>query len=79
VQVVTVAADITRPEGRAQVLKAAGDIDIPVTNAGGPPAGDFRDWSRQDWIAAVDANMLTSIDLIKATVDGMIQRRISRF
>ncbi len=78
VVVTAVAADITRPEGRAQALAAAGAIDILVTNAGGPPSGDFRDWDRDQWIAALDANMLTPIELIKATVDGMIERRFGR-
>lgn len=76
--VTAVAADITKPEGRAQALAAAGAVDILITNAGGPPSGDFRDWSRDQWIAALDANMLTPIELIKATVDGMIARRFGR-
>jgi 3-oxoacyl-[acyl-carrier protein] reductase len=54
------------------------DFDIVVTNAGGPPPGDFRDWNRDAWIKAVDANMLTPIELIKATVDGMAARGFGR-
>lgn len=54
------------------------DFDIVVTNAGGPPVGDFRDWDREAWIKAVDANMLTPIELIKATVDGMAARGFGR-
>ena len=81
-QVIAVAADITTPEGRAAVLAAAGgpgrDFDIVVTNAGGPPTGDFRDWNRDAWIKAVDANMLTPIELIQATVDGMAARGFGR-
>ncbi|MBI4989590.1 MAG: SDR family oxidoreductase [Rhodocyclales bacterium] len=73
-----VAADITTPEGRAAALAACPQPDILVNNAGGPPPGDFRNWSREDWIAALDANMLTPIELIKATVDGMIARRFGR-
>lgn len=76
--VTTVAADVTTPEGRAQVLQACPSPDILVTNAGGPPPGDFRQWSREDWIAAVDANMLTPIALIRDTLDGMIGRRFGR-
>jgi 3-oxoacyl-[acyl-carrier protein] reductase len=76
VKVLAVAADITTEEGRAAVLAAAGgpgvDFDIVVTNAGGPPPGDFRDWDRAAWIKAVDANMLTPIELIKATVDDIL-------
>jgi 3-oxoacyl-[acyl-carrier protein] reductase len=49
-----------------------------VNNAGGPPAGDFRDWDREAWIKALDANMLTPIELIKATVDGMIASSADR-
>jgi len=76
--VTAVACDITTPEGRAQALAACPQPDILVTNAGGPPPGDFRNWTREDWIAALDANMLTPIELIKATVDGMIARRFGR-
>lgn len=78
VVVATVAADITTAEGRAAALAACPAPDILVNNAGGPPPGDFRNWTRDDWIAAVDANMLTPIELIKATVDGMIERNFGR-
>ncbi|WP_019140036.1 SDR family oxidoreductase [Noviherbaspirillum massiliense] len=78
VNVTTVACDITTPEGRAKALAACPQPDILVTNAGGPPPGDFRNWTRDDWIAAVDANMLTPIELIKATVDGMMARGFGR-
>jgi len=78
VEVTSVAADITSAEGRAAALAACPDPDILVNNAGGPPPGDFHDWGREDWIAAIDANMLTPIELIKATVDGMIERRFGR-
>jgi len=81
-QVLAVAADITTPAGREAVFSVAGgpgrDFDIVVTNAGGPPTGDFRDWSRDAWIKAVDANMLTPIELIQATVDGMAARGFGR-
>lgn len=73
-----VVADITTPEGRAAVLAACPDPDILVNNAGGPPPGDFRDWDRDAWISALNANMLTPIELIKATVDGMIARKFGR-
>ena len=73
-----VACDITTPEGRGAVLAACPDPDILVTNAGGPPRGDFRDWDRDAWIRALDANMLTPIELIKATVDGMAARGFGR-
>lgn len=81
-QVLAVACDITTPEGRAAVLNVAGGpgsaIDILVNNAGGPPPGDFRHWQREDWLKAVEANMLTPIELIKAVVDGMATRGFGR-
>ena len=72
VQVFAIADDITSPKGREAALRACPQPDIVVNNAGGPPPGDFRDWSREDWIKALDANMLAPIELIKATVDGMM-------
>ena len=82
VTVIAVAADITTAEGRAAAFAAPGgpgtDFDIVVTNAGGPPTGDFRNWDRDAWIKAMDANMLTPIELIKATVDGMAARGFGR-
>ena len=75
VSVTPVAADITTPEGRAQVLDAlGGQADILVTNAGGPPPGMWTDWSRDDFIRAIDANMLTAIALMQALVPGMMDR-----
>ena len=73
-----IAADITTDVGRKAALEACPDPDILVTNAGGPPPGDFRNWERDDWIRAVDANMLTPIALIKATIDGMMDRGFGR-
>ena len=81
-KVLAVAVDITTPEGREAIWSVAGgpgkNFDIVVTNAGGPPPGDFRSWDREAWIKAVDANMLTPIELIKATVDGMAERGFGR-
>ncbi len=77
-RVAAVAGDITTPRGRAAALQACPDPDILVNNAGGPPPGDFRAWSREDWVKALDANMLAPIELIKATVDGMIARKFGR-
>ncbi len=74
VAVTAVAADITTEDGRAAVLAAAGDVDILVTNAGGPPPGLWSDWSRADFIAALDANMLTPIALMQAVLPGMMER-----
>ena len=74
----SVAADITTVAGRQAVFALRRDFDIVVTNAGGPPPGDFRDWDRDAWIRALDANMLTPIELIKATVDAMAARGFGR-
>jgi 3-oxoacyl-[acyl-carrier protein] reductase len=73
-----VAADVTTEAGRAAVLEACADPDILINNAGGPPPGDFRTWGRAEWIAALDANMLSAIELIKATIDPMIKRKFGR-
>ena len=78
VKVIAIAGDITTEAGRALVLAACPNPDILVNNAGGPAPGDFRNWTRDIWIAALDANMLTPIELIKATVDGMIARKFGR-
>jgi 3-oxoacyl-[acyl-carrier protein] reductase len=74
IKVVTVAADITTAAGQAEVLAAAGTVDILVTNAGGPPPGLWSDWDRDDFIKALDANMLTPIALMKALMPGMMAR-----
>jgi 3-oxoacyl-[acyl-carrier protein] reductase len=74
VEVTTVAADVTTPDGRARVLEAAGAVDMLVTNAGGPPPGMWHDWTRDDFIAALDANMLTPIALMQAVLPGMMER-----
>jgi 3-oxoacyl-[acyl-carrier protein] reductase len=74
VAVTAVAADITTEEGRARVLEAAGEVDILITNAGGPPPGQWSDWGREDFIRALDANMLTPIALMTALLPGMIAR-----
>jgi 3-oxoacyl-[acyl-carrier protein] reductase len=81
-KVIPIAADITTAEGRSQALEAATQLahgkfaafDIVVTNAGGPPPGDFRDWDTEVWQRALNANMLSPIELMRATVDGMIER-----
>ncbi len=78
VTVAAVVGDITTEEGRKSVLKICSAPDILVNNAGGPPPGDFREWNRDAWLKAIDANMLTPIELMKAVVDGMIQRKFGR-
>ncbi|WP_299962372.1 SDR family oxidoreductase [uncultured Roseobacter sp.] len=74
ISVETVTADVTSEGGRGALLAAAGDVDILITNAGGPPPGVWKDWDRDDFIAALDANMLTPVALIKALVPGMMDR-----
>jgi 3-oxoacyl-[acyl-carrier protein] reductase len=77
-EVRAVTGDITTPEGRAAALAACPQVDILINNAGGPPPGDFREWDREAWIKALDANMITPIELIKATVDDMAARGFGR-
>jgi 3-oxoacyl-[acyl-carrier protein] reductase len=77
-EVRTVVGDITTAEGRRAALAACPQVDILVNNAGGPPPGDFRDWDRDAWMRALDANMVTPILLMQATVDAMAQRGYGR-
>ncbi|NIJ81881.1 MULTISPECIES: SDR family oxidoreductase [Xanthomonas] len=77
-EVRSVVADIATPQGRSAALAACPQVDILINNAGGPPPGDFRHWEREDWLRALDANMLAPIELIRATVDGMRARRFGR-
>lgn len=77
-EVTLVVGDITTEQGREAALAACPQPDILINNAGGPPPGDFRDWDRAAWIKALDGNMLTPIELIKATVDGMMERGFGR-
>jgi 3-oxoacyl-[acyl-carrier protein] reductase len=76
--VAQVVADVTTDHGRAAILDAHPRFDIVITNAGGPPPGSFRDWTRDTWLAALDANMLAPIELIRATVDPMIAQGFGR-
>jgi 3-oxoacyl-[acyl-carrier protein] reductase len=78
VKISTVAGDITTPQGREAALAACASPDILVNNAGGPPPGDFRDWDRDAWIKALDANMIAPILMMRAVVDGMIARKFGR-
>ena len=78
IEVRAVAGDISEATVRGQVLAACPQVDILINNAGGPAPGDFRDWQREDWLKALDANMLTPIELIKACVDGMAERGFGR-
>ena len=74
VEVTVVAGDITTKEGRSAALAACPEPDILLNNADGPLPGDFRDWSRDDWIAALDTMMLAPIEMMRLTVDGMMTR-----
>lgn len=73
-----VVADVTTPEGRDALLAACPTPDILINNAGGPPPGDFRDWGQQEWFDAVNANMFSAIDMIRRTLDGMVERKFGR-
>lgn len=73
-----VVADVASEAGRRRIAEALPDADILVNNAGGPPPGQFRDWTRDDWIAAFDANMLSAVFLTRNYIDGMIARRFGR-
>ena len=73
-----VAADVTTEAGRDSIFAAHSGFDIIITNAGGPPPGDFRDWDREAWLRALDANMLSPIEIIRRTVDGMMERGFGR-
>jgi 3-oxoacyl-[acyl-carrier protein] reductase len=77
-EVIAAPGNIATAEGRSAALKAHAHYDILINNAGGPPPGDFRNWEREQWIAALDANMLTPIELMKAMVDGMAERGFGR-
>lgn len=73
-----IAADVTTEAGRARIFAAHPSFDIVITNAGGPPPGDFRQWNRDTWLAALDANMLAPIAIIRQLVDGMMERGFGR-
>ena len=77
-RVEALAADVTTETGRASIFAEYRDFDIVVTNAGGPPPGDFRQWDQATWVRALEANMLAPIEIIKATVDGMMSRGFGR-
>ena len=76
--VTAVQADVTTEAGRDALLAACPEPDILVNNAGGPPPGDFRDWDQQDWFEAINANMYSAIDMIRRSLDGMMERRFGR-
>lgn len=77
-QVEAVVGDVTRPEGQQRILKACPHPDILVNNAEGPPTGNFREWSRETWLDAVESNMVAPILLIKSVLDKMIERQWGR-
>lgn len=77
-RVIPIVADLTTEEGRSLIMKPIPQPDILVTNCGGPPFGNFRDFDRRDWMRAIEGNMLSAIDLIKAVIDPMIHRRGGR-
>ena len=78
VKVTAIATDVTTEAGRAALLAACPAPDILINNAGGPPPGDFRTLTLEQWRAALEANMLSPIALIQATVYGMMDRGFGR-
>lgn len=78
VQVIEVAGDITDPAVREALFQAQPAPDILVNNAGGPPPGDFREWDRDTWLRALDTNLLSAVELIRMSVDGMAERGFGR-
>jgi 3-oxoacyl-[acyl-carrier protein] reductase len=78
VKVTPVVGDITTQAGRSAAVAACPEPDILLNNADGPSPGDFRDWSREDWIAALDMMMLSPIEMMRLTVDGMMARGFGR-
>jgi 3-oxoacyl-[acyl-carrier protein] reductase len=78
VRITTVVGNVTDPACRAALIAACPEPDILVNNAGGPPPGDFRNWDRDTWIAALDTNLLSAVELIRLTIDGMASRKFGR-
>jgi 3-oxoacyl-[acyl-carrier protein] reductase len=77
-EIETVAGDVTDARVRVALVNASREPDILVNNAGGPPPGNFRDWDRDTWVAAFDANLLSAVDLIRLVIDGMTERKFGR-
>lgn len=77
-KVTAIACDVTTEDGRKQIMAACPNPDILINNAGGPPPGDFKDFSLDDWRKAVEWNMITPLALIKSTVYGMMDRGFGR-
>lgn len=78
VTVTPVVGSVTDASCREALLKACPEPDILINNAGGPPPGDFRDWTREMWVAAFDANLHSAVELIRLTLDGMMARGFGR-
>jgi 3-oxoacyl-[acyl-carrier protein] reductase len=78
VKVVTVVGDISQEATRRALIEACPQTDILVNNNGGPPPGRFQDWDRDAWIVALEANMLAPAMMIRAVLDGMVERRFGR-
>lgn len=78
VSVETVVGDIADAGLQSELLERAGDVHILVNNAGGPPPGNYTDWNRDDWIKALDNNMITPITLMKSVLPDMIDRKWGR-
>lgn len=77
-KIMAVVCDVTTEAGRKALLAACPNPDILINNAGGPPPGDFKDFSLDDWRKAVEGNMISPIALIHATIYGMMERGFGR-
>lgn len=77
-KVVPVVGDLTTPEGRAAAIAACPAPDILINNGDGEAPGDYRDWDRERWIGALDRMMLSPIEMMRLTVDGMMERGFGR-
>jgi 3-oxoacyl-[acyl-carrier protein] reductase len=78
VDVTPIAADINTEEGRKTLLNACKSPDILVNNNAGPPPGIFEDWSHDDWLSGIEANMIAPIMMIKGVIEGMESRKWGR-
>ena len=76
--VIAVPADVSTSAGQSALLEACPQPDILVNNNGGPPRRDFRELTREDMLEGVTQNMVTPIELIQKTIDGMAERGFGR-
>jgi len=78
VSVTPVLGDLDTEDGRNALLAACPNPDILINNNGGPPPGAFGQWGEEEWLGALQSNLLAPIFLIKAVVEGMQERKFGR-